>query len=364
MTTKTSPESLLARAYDNLVELETNLPSFRREASSVAEFIELYIRNLFGLSGKEFKTILRQNRELHAKADRKEQRGKDPADALRVQMRQNNTFGKLLRRYSNHLGALDCILDTKATAALVHQIQNLPLSAAIHDHVTGCEFGSGTGILAVAGTIPFVRKQKSIAVHTFEQSTEPGEDAMKIVEILLTESKYRDHLEFHLHKGDITTPEPYKIVRKATEQSGPLALWISETFGFQTRTPVISEDLESCSFANPDGTTRYSRELEEKYDPFPLVLEHSCDFFDHFLKNIHNRKIIAFPDIVTPRVIINGRKSAFLAPDGTWRKLHRIGQPYEMLPPCVPSRWYIREHSRPARKKTFRKPIRKKKKKK
>ncbi len=364
MTAKTSPESLLAQSYDNLVQLETSSLSFHREASSVAEFIELYVRNLFRLSGKEFKTILRQNRELHSKADRKEQRGKDPVDALRVQMRQNNTFGKLLRRYSNHLGALDCILDTKATAALVHQIQNLPLSATIASRVTGCEFGSGTGILAVAGTIPFVRKQKSVTVHTFEQSTEPGEDAMKIVEILLAESKYRDQLEFHLHRKDITTPEPYKIVRKATEESGPLALWISETFGFQTRTPVISKDLESCSFADPPGTTRYSRELEEKYDPFPLVLKHSCEFFDHFLKNIRSGKIIAFPDIVTPRVIINGRKSAFLAPDGTWRKLHRIGQSYDMLPPCVPSRWFISERSRPVRKKTFRKPIRKKKKKK
>jgi hypothetical protein len=355
-------EILLAKSYDNLVELKNTVISFQEEASLIAEFTKLYIMNLFQLNRKDFKTILRKNRELHAKADKKELRGKDPVDALRVQMRQQNTFGKLLRRYSDHLGALDCILDVKATAALVHHLLKIPLSEKIPDRVTGCDFGAGTGILAVAGTIPFAKKHKFISVHIFEQSLESGKDAMKVMDIVLNESKYGKYLKFNLHRDDITTPIPYRIVTEAEKLEGPLALWISETFGFRTKKPEISKDLQSCTFADPEGTAPYSAELEKKYDPFPHVLNLSCSFFENFLQKIHTERIAAFPDIVTPRVIINGKKSEFLSPDGIWRKLHRIGRPYEMIPPCVPSRWYIKEQSRAALKKPFHKKIRKKRK--
>jgi len=63
------------------------------------------------------------------------------------------------------------------------------------------------------------------------------------------------------------------------------------------------------------------------------------------LKKIRDGQIAAFPDFVTPKIIIDGKKSALLSPDGTWKKLHQLGRPYDMLPPCVPTRWFFKEQT-------------------
>ena len=359
-----SPSAVqLAKAYDDLVELQDSVLSFKQEAALVAVFTRLYIQNLFDLSQTGFVSILRKNRNLHAKAALHEKQGKDPYDVLRRQIQQRDDLGRIIDRYSKHLGALDCLFDVKATAALVHHMVRAKLSGDLPARVTGCEFGSGLGVLSVAGSIPFARSGKVLTVHAFEHARESREDAMKIVEILKKESRYKDNVQFHFHEGDVTTEEPYKTVRQAAEESGPVALWISETFGYRSQRPVISENGTMCTFASPTGVNPYPPGLEKEYDPVPQVLNFSCRYFDSFFQKIRGGEIVAFPDIVTPRVIIDGEMSAILLPDGTWRKLHEIGRPYDMLPPCVASRWYFEKKSEPDQEKNRRhSPVRKKKK--
>jgi hypothetical protein len=353
MTTNCPPQILLAKAYDNLVDSRDIGLSFAEEAAMVAKFTQLYIQNLFNLNDIEFKNIIRKNRDLNLKAALKERQGKNPYYLLQQQILQQDDLGKILKRYSRHLGALDCILDIKATAALVHHMISLKPYENLPEKVVGCEFGSGLGILSIAGSIPFVHNGKDLTVHAFEQSQESREDALKIVKILQEESRYKDQIQFNFHSGDITTDEPYQIVKKAEKNSGPLALWISETFGYQSKKPVIPEDGMMCCFSNPPGIIPYSSDLEAKYDPLPQVLNHSYSYFESFLQKIREGHIIAFPDIVTPRVIIDGKMSCILSPDGTWRKLHEIGLPYDMLPPCAPTRWYLEEESKPPKRRTF-----------
>jgi hypothetical protein len=344
IATAPSPEVLLAKAYDNLVDSRDSVLSFAQEAAMVAEFTRLYIQNLFHLSETRFKSIMRKNSDLHAKATLNERRGRNPFEVLRQQILRRDDFGRILKRYSKHLGALDCILDVRATAALVHHMVRLKPSGDLPAGVVGCEFGSGLGILSVAGSIPFVHKGKSLTVHAFEQSQESREDSRKITAILQRESRYKDRVQFNFHSGDVTTEEPYQAVKKAAEQSGPVALWISETFGYRSKRPMVSEGAATCTFWEPAGVVPYPPDLEKKYDPLPQVLEQSCRYFESFLQKIRAGDIVAFPDIVTPRVIIDGEMSRILSPDGTWRKLYEIGRPYDMMPPCVPTRWYFEKN--------------------
>ncbi len=350
MTQQHSLEILLAKAYDDLVDQNATDISFKQEAIKVARFTRLYIQNLFQLDETAFKSIMRKNRSLHEKATRNQQRGKDPLNALRQQIRRQDDLGKILDRHSRHLGALDCILDTRATAALVHHILHLKPPENLPAKVIGCEFGSGTGILSVVGTIPFVHRGTTVTVYSFEQSKESREDAMKIVQILKRESRFKDQIHFHVVNGDVTTEHPYRTVKKAEETHGPVALWISETFGYQSQSPIVSKDATQCDFTNPAGIPAYSPDLEKKYDPLQLVINHSCHYFQPFLKKIRDRQIAAFPDFVTPKVVINGKKSALLSPDGTWKKLHQLGRPYDMLPPCVPTRWFFKEQTESSKK--------------
>lgn len=363
MTTTASPEELLAKAYDDLVDSRDNALSFTQEASMVAVFTRLYIQNLFHLDETQFKRIMQKNIDLHARATLNERKGKNPYEVLKRQILQQNDFGKILERYSTHLGALDCILDAKATAALVHHIIHLKPSDNLPARVVGCEFGSGTGILSVAASIPFVSKGKLLTIHAFEQSRESREDARRIIEILQRESRYKDQIKFHIHSGDVTAEKPYQLVKEAEEYSGPLVLWISETFGHRSKKPVLSESATMCTFADPTGVIPYPPDLEKKYDPLQQVLEHSCQYFDSFFQKIRSGYIVAFPDIVTPRVIIDGEMSSILSPDGTWRKLHEIGRPYNMLPPCVATRWYFEEQSKPPQEEKLSNPPKKKTKK-
>jgi hypothetical protein len=353
MTSTPSAAVSLAKAYDELVDAQGTVLSFKKEAAMVAEFTRLYIQSLFDLNEIQFKKIMRKNRDLHAKASLKERQGKNPFEVLHRRILQQDDLGRILKRYSAHLGALDCILDTKATAALVHHMIHLKPPDNIPVRVVGCEFGSGLGILSVVGSIPFVHKGKLLTIHAFEQSLESREDSMKIVEILQRESRYKDQFQFHIHSGDIVSEKPYQAVKAAEESSGPLALWISETFGYQSMKPVISNDTTSCTFSNPTGVSPYSPDLEKKYDPLPQVLNHSCLYFDSFLQKMHAGDIVAFPDIATPKVIIDGELSAILSPDGTWRKLHTVGRPYDMLPPCVPTRWQFKKKPKSSQKRKF-----------
>ncbi|TKB23824.1 hypothetical protein FCL47_21055 [Desulfopila sp. IMCC35006] len=363
MTTEYSIEILLAKAYDNLVDSRETDLSFTQEASLVANFTQLYIQNLFHLDDSKFRNIIDKNRELNTKAAILERQGRNPYDLLRQQILEKDDLGKLLERYSQHLGALDCILDVKATAALVHHLVNLKPSDNLPGKVVGCEFGSGLGILAIAGSIPFVHNGNFINVHAFEQSPESHEDSLKIVEILQKKSKYKDQIQFTFQLGNIITEEPYRRVKEAEKHTGPLALWISETFGYRSKKPVIPEGATMCTFSHPTGVIPYPPDLEAKYDPLPHVLDLSCRYFDSFLQKILTDEIIAFPDIVTPRVIIDGEMSSILSPDGTWRKLHEIGLPYDMLPPCVQSRWYYEEKPKTPRKRPFQTSPKKRKKK-
>ncbi len=350
MTTPSSIENLFVKAYDDLIDiLDTQVP-FRQEALLVADFTRLYIQNLFNLTENDFRNIMRQNTALNAKAARIARQGKNPDFLLRQKLLEQDQLSKIFQRYREHLGALDCILDAKATAALVHHIIHLQPSIDLPLQLTGCEFGSGTGILSVAGSIPFVHKAKALAMHSFEQSQVPREDAQKIVELLMHKSKYKNQLQFHMHSSDVTSEEPYKLVNESIKCSGPLALWISETFGHRSQKPIVTGNGSTFTFTTPTGVTPYSFEQEEKYDPLPKVLYHSCRNFDLFIKKIETGHIVAFPDIIRPRVIIDGAVSAILAPDGNWRKLHEIGQPYDMLPTCTPSRWHFEELSQPYKK--------------
>lgn len=333
--------SLFAQAFDELVESYGKGMSFLRQAELAAVFTKLYIQNLFGWNKASFLEVMKRHRSLNRKAAAYERRGKSPQELLVRQVLLDDDLGKVLKRYTNHLGALDCILDSKASTALVHHILQLQPRETLPAQVTGGEFGSGTGILSIAGAIPFISQGKTITIHAFEQAQPSREDAQKIVDILQEYSKYRQQLHIHIHPGDITTPAPYKQIKEAEELSGPLALWISETFGYQSHAPIVSKEKAIFCFKSPQGIPPYSLELEKRYDPLRQVLERSCDQFDSFIEKINQGEIIAFPDVVTPKVIINGTASSMLASDGVWRPLHAIGEPYQMLPPCSQSRWYI-----------------------
>lgn len=348
-----SPEALLAEAYDNLIELRGADVPFEHEAAMVAEFTRHYIQNLFHLSEAGFKSFMQKHKELHDKACSYERRGKNPMILLQQRILQQDELGKILDRFSQHLGALDCMLDVRATAALVHHMIKFKPHDDLPAKAIGCEFGSGLGILSIAASIPFVRKGISLTVHAFEQADESRREAQRIAEILQTESKYNNLLQFHFHDGDITKAEPYRYVRREEECCGPIALWISETFGYRSRTPVVEEGAKKCSFSFPSGTTPYPPELEKVYDPLPLVLDLSCLCFDAFLDKIRTGLIVAFPDIVKPTIIINGKLSSMQCPDGVWRKLHEIGQAYDMLPACNPTRWFIEDNPKPKKKRTF-----------
>ncbi|MBM9605521.1 hypothetical protein [Desulfopila inferna] len=341
MKRRPSPEVLMAKAYDDLVDSRDTALSFEKEASMVADFTRLYIQNLFNLNESGLKSVMKKNRDLHAKAANWERRGRKPYELLQRQILKGDDLGKILKRYSAHLGALDCILDIRATAALVHHLIHLKPSDDLPAEVTGCEFGSGTGILSIAGSVPFVGSGRCLTMHAFEQSQESRDDSLKIIKILKMESRYKDQVIFHAHLGDVTTEKPYQLVRDAQENSGPLALWISETFGHRSKKPVVRENSIQCTFLDPSGVIPYSSDLEKKYDPLQQVLEHSCLYFDSFLQQIRQGSLVAFPDIVTPKVIIDGEKSSILSPDGIWRKLHEIGKPYDMLPPCLSTRWSL-----------------------
>jgi len=340
-----SLEVSLAKAYDDLVESRDSTLPFAEEAALVAVFTRLYIQNLFNLVESDFKNVVRINNELNTKATALTRNGKNPDHLLYKYLARQDNFSKILQRYLQHLGALDCILDIRATAALVHHLVCLVPADGLPHKVTGCEFGAGTGILSVAGTIPFVGKGKIIFIQTFEQSRVPREDAQRIVDILQRESRYKDQIRFHLQEGDVTSDVPYQKVRDGLEDSGPLALWISETFGHRSQKPVVSEDAKTLTFTQPTGVVAYSPGEEAKYDPLKQVIEHSSRYFEGFLEKIRSRHIVAFPDIVTPRVIIDGKMSSMLLADGNWMNLHEIGQPYKMLPACPPSRWYFEEKS-------------------
>ncbi len=345
-----SIELSLAMAYDALVASRKEALPFRAEAALVADFTRLFVQNLFHLDEREFKNILRANRALHEKADKREKKGKDPFEALRQQIRKQDILGRILERYSSHLGALDCVLDVRATAALIHHILYFQVTAKLPAKVMGCEFGSGTNILSVAATIPFLHQGKRLTIHAFEQSKESRKDGLKICEILLQHSEYKDLIEFHIHPGDITTKGPYQLVKDAEKECGPLALWISETFGYQSAKPLVAENGAECTFVNPAGIPIYNDDLEKKYDPLPLVIDHSCRYFDAFLSKIKEGRILAFPDFITPKVVIDGDKSRLFTADGIWKKLHQLGQPYDMLPPCVPTRWNLTNRSKSPRK--------------
>ena len=335
-------ENQFVAAFDILVDSRNKELDFQRQALLVAEFVKCYVQILVELSDKSWLKLMRQHNTLHKKADAAERKGRNPIYLLEKQIESKDDLGRILRKYSAHLGALDCILDVRATAALVHHLIELPVDKNIPESITGCEMGAGTGVLSVVGSIPFLAKGVKTHLHTFELSTVARKDAQRISQVLKKKSKYKDLLNITAHQGDITSAVPYEIVVKDIQSSGPLCLWISETFGYRSKKPVILGDF-SCSFEQPANIPPYSPDEEKFYDPFPFVVDLSQKYFNLFLEKIGKQEIIAFPDIVTPRVIIDGRESKLLTADGVWRKLSSIGHPYTMLPPCVPSRWYIAE---------------------
>ncbi|MGW8193435.1 MAG: hypothetical protein ACWGOX_04145, partial [Desulforhopalus sp.] len=334
-------EEKFSQIYDELVESRFNKNTFAEEARLVASFIQLYIQCLFDLKEPEFKNIIKTNRELHLRADQCQRRGRNPLFLLEKQIKKQDTLGRILKKYSTHLGALDCILDVRASAALVHHMISMDPSEILPERIVGCEFGAGFGILSFAGSIPFVGMEKNLSVIGFEQEQQSCDDAEKIAQILATKSKYSDRVTFSFQKGDITTSAPFEKVRCLVREKGPLSLWISETFGYQSKKPVVFEAENACRFENPTGVSPYSEELEKIYDPLPIVIEHSCNMFDSFIPKIKNKSIVAFPDFVTPQVVIDGKNSSLLSPDGIWRNLNEIGQPYDMLPKCEPTRWRL-----------------------
>lgn len=349
--TDISPELQFIKTFDSLIESRSSDLTFVNEARSVSDFTRLYIQVLFGLSDDEFRQIMKAHSALHAKAQRFEQRGRNPLELLQQQIASKDLLGRLLEKHLNHLGALDCILDARATAALVHHLIRMPLAESLQEKVVGCEFGAGMGILSIAGSILFAATERTISLYAFEQAPESLDHARKIADILRSGSRYGHFLQFDFVKSDISTDEPYRFMAEEVSSKGELGLWISETFGYQSRSPVVSPDGENLSFSKPHGVVPYPLHLETVYDPFPKVLNLSCEYFDSFLKKIKTGNIVAFPDIVTPRVTINGTRSALLSADGTWRKLNMIGEPYSMLPHSAGTRWAFVEKSKPSVKK-------------
>ncbi len=362
--TNSSPEQLLAKAFDNLVESSGNHIPFSEMAMLVAKFTKLYIQNLFQLSEMDFAQVMRNHCKLHAKADRIEKRGGNPLLVLQRQIEKRDNLGRILAKYAHHLGALDCILDVRATAALIHHMVMLKPEKKLPAAVTGCEMGSGTGVLSIAGSIPFISSGNHITIHGFEQSVISQDDATLISQILQENSRYSGQFQIHFNQGDITEKTPYTTLSESISSSGPLALWISETFGHRSKRPVVKDGDTVFSYEEPDSIMPYSSEEENIYDPLPQVLDLSCRYFKGFIHKVKSKEIAAFPDIVTPEVMIDGTKSSFLSADGTWRKLHEIGAPYDMLPTCVPSRWHISEDTKDENKSAIGNKTRKKRKKK
>lgn len=346
----------LALVFDELVESRRQATTFADGASLVATFTRLYVQNLFDLNENEFRNIARKNRELHLRAENYERSGKNPMVLLEKQMAKKDNLGKILSRYANHLGALDCILDLRATAALIHHLIDLKVQDHLPDKVVACEFGAGLGILSLAGIVPVLASGRSVVIHTFEQASQSRNDAEQIARLLQKGCGCGHRFDLHVHEGDITTGEPYKIVADEVVRSGPLALWISETFGYQTRKPVVSEEYKRCRWVDPEGVVPYPPDLEKIYDPLPHVVKNSSTAFEGFFKKMKSGEIGAFPNFVTPKVIIDGENSAILSPDGNWRSLQDIGEPYTMLPKCVATRWrLIREDSTQRKKEVSRK---------
>jgi hypothetical protein len=79
---------------------------------------------------------------------------------------------------------------------------------------------------------------------------------------------------------------------------------------------VLDIAANSCSFAVPSGVVPYSFDQEKYYDPLPEVLACSCRHFPGFLTGIADGTILAFPDLVTPRCLLDGARSALLGTDG------------------------------------------------
>ena len=348
MTTAPSPDSGLAAAFDSLLASRRESLSLAEEYSLVAAFTRGYLRALLGQDDTTLTEILAANLQLHAQARIFESRGIDPAEALQRRMRQGDHLGLVLRDYADHLGALDCLLDVRATAALVHLLLRLPVADTLPREVCGCEFGAGSGILSIAASIPFLAAGKRLTIHAFERDGRSCRDIVKIAELLRRQSAHGEQLTIHVHQGDVTDDAPFRQVAEATADSGPLALWLSETFGHRSRKPLLDIAGNSCTFTAPSGLVPYSADQEKRYDPFPEVLSRSCRHFPGLLAGIADGTILAFPDLVTPRVILDGTNSALLGADNVWRKLHQIGAPYTMLPPCVPSRWFLEEPKIPA----------------
>lgn len=335
----------LAEAFDQLILARGENLSFAAECLLVAAFSRSYLSALLAIKEIELEDILSENLQLHAQARIFEERGIDPTEALQRRIRQGGLFGSLLQRFANHLGALDCLLDLRATAALVHHIIRLKPREDLPEKVLGCDFGAGTVVLSVAAAIPLLAAGKSLTIHAFEQSAETLQETTPLLDHLRARSRFGDRLTIHVHQGDITLDSPYLQVAEAVAKSGPLALWLSETFGHRTKSPVLNIAANSCSFTTPSGVIPYSCDQEKHYDPLPEVLACSCRHFPGFLAGIADGTILAFPDLVTPRCVLDGTRSTLLGADGVWRKLHHMGAPYTMLHPCVPSRWYLGEQT-------------------
>lgn len=337
----------LAEAFDQLILARGKNLSFTAEGLLVAAFTRNYLSTILAIKEIEVENILAENLQLHAQARIFEERGIDPAEALQRRIRQGGLFGSLLQRFASHLGALDCLLDLHATAALVHHLIRLTPREDLPEKVLGCEFGAGTMVLSVAASIPLLAAGKTLTIHAFEQSAETLRETTPLLDHLKARSRFGDRLTIHVHQGDVTLDSPYLQVAEAVAESGPLALWLSETFGHRTRSPVLDIAANNCTFTAPNGVVPYSFDQEKYYDPLPEVLARSCRHFPGFLAGIADGTILAFPDVVTPRCILDGTRSTLLGADGVWRKLHQIGTPYTMLPPCVPSRWYLEEAKAP-----------------
>lgn len=342
-----SPTTLvdLAEAFDQLILAHGEDLPFAEEGLLVAAFARNYLSAFLAIKESEVDGILGENLQLHAQARIFQKRGIDPAEALQRRIRQGGLFGSVLQRFANHLGALDCLLDLRATAALAHHLIRLKPREDLPEKVLGCEFGAGTTVLSVAAAIPLMAAGRTLTIHAFEQSAETLQQTLPLIDHLKARSRFGERLTIHLHQGDITHDSPYLQTAAAVAESGPLTLWLSETFGHRSRRPLLDIAANSCTFAVPSGVVPYSDDQEKHYDPFPEVLARSCRHFPGFLADIADGTILAFPDLVTPRCLLDGAKSAILGADGVWRKLHLIGAPYTMLPPCVPSRWYIGEQT-------------------
>lgn len=346
-----SCEEKFVLAFEKLVHVSGDKNGFQNQAIAVADFVKYYVQLLFGLNENGWQKLMRQHRELHQKAEAAERRGRSPFYLLERQIEKKDELGRVIERYANHLGSLDCILDVRATAALVHHIITLPMAETLPKSILGCEMGAGTGVLSVAGAVPFLARGKEISIHTFEQSAVPCEDAQRIIDVLEKKSWYKEMLTITVHQDDITSIAPYEMMAENIQRNGPLGLWISETFGYKSKKPKIATDFE-CRFEHPTDIVPYSAEEETTYDPFPSVLKLSVKYFNMFIKNIAKQQIAAFPDIVSPRVIIDGKNSKMKTADGIWRTLSTIGEPYSLLPACIPSRWYLSEDIQVAARKT------------